>query len=821
MIRCNPSQIHLTSTDVGELDRRIANRRRASTDVARGKARLSVAPRLPHIVTDNCVPTHRGSTATLDSSASPVKDAQDPQTYLFLGTDHSSLLLQEHIQRSDHLTTSSHEEPTKTDPLRSIPSSAPRLSLPRLGTPDKTHLRHRRRQTSPSHHQIANLDGAHEIDRPDRQHPNSVYRGRAPVHAGREVFRELPGGDLPAGSPQASSHTSRHPRTRRLTSSSHEHRAQPHLPSPFGSRRATDETQRDTTPFVVVLDDRNGETSHTFDPGAPPFTPRVRFGSTTVLPGAGQSDSDRPSQEQSTALRIQSPSEQNSNISRASRSQARPDRPQTQNRTSTLPPGSQPRRPRSNAVTSRSRRSSENSTLPLPSPNLDRYPLLLPTASTSHTGRNAFDRGSRVPSREHGSRHPSPQQTQRHDSGASAAPRTLSPVTDANLLYPSSPIVSSSSQSSPDLSVPKAPPFVHSRSSSLLWRENSPQPSESSRVPSIVSAASGISSIYVPDRPPSAPNYSPNVPDAAAEFLKSRPSPLDGLTAELSRLSTALSSQATNFGGDHDTPTSTRRVRLLSGSIFDVGYPIHEKQNDPELDPSLNVPSMSRTNDRETSSMRLLVSPSRMTMNALSASPETSNTHPPTPPIRQDSSPTHLTPQPHTATFDTTTPAHKVAAIATPKVTVYNDATPSHLQPQTPADLHRSNRRARNRSDSSVHREAFCVGPILVAHRPMIPERRAYRNTYPTNIPGRGTQSLPSNDIATIASSTALIPGPTSSHGDQATDSQTSAFEEAENEFAAQLADLERERMVWQRRRQGGSLDVTPPKEGRFERFLN
>jgi hypothetical protein len=42
----------------------------------------------------------------------------------------------------------------------------------------------------------------------------------------------------------------------------------------------------------------------------------------------------------------------------------------------------------------------------------------------------------------------------------------------------------------------------------------------------------------------------------------------------------------------------------------------------------------------------------------------------------------------------------------------------------------------------------------------------------------------------------------------------------AENEIEGQLAGLESERAVWVRRRQGGSLDVTPPGVGRFERFL-
>jgi hypothetical protein len=130
---------------------------------------------------------------------------------------------------------------------------------------------------------------------------------------------------------------------------------------------------------------------------------------------------------------------------------------------------------------------------------------------------------------------------------------------------------------------------------------------------------------------------------------------------------------------------------------------------------------------------------------------------------------------------------------------VYNDATPARLQPQTPADIARSSRRSRNRSDSSAHREAFCVGQVLVAPRPAVPERRAYRNTYPTNAPG--------SNVVPLA-------------GTPARRERTSGSNEMENETEGQLAGLESERAVWMRRRQGGSLDVTPPGHGRFERFL-
>ncbi|KAM0718447.1 hypothetical protein Q7P37_005517 [Cladosporium fusiforme] len=819
MIRCNPSQIHLTSADVGDFDRRIASRQRAFSDVSKGKARLSVAPRLPRIITDSSVAARRASTATLHVSISPDTETSESLTHSLPGIEQAAVQLQTRLARSGDLAITPHQEPVKTDQLKLSPLSDPRLNLPRPQTEHHLHLRHRRRQTSPSHHRLPGLDGAHDHDVSGLQEPATRLQRNKPILAGREVFRELPGGSSPATSPQGISRLVNNTQAPSDSAIEHGQRTEPHRPSPTSSRQPRDEIGRAAPPRVVVLDDRDTGTAHIFDPGALPFTPRVRFGSTTVLSDAEQPNPALSPRSNEPALRVQSPSQENSNSRRESHAQSRPERSQTHNRTSTLPAEPYPRRPRSNAIVSRPRRPSENTSLPLPSPNLDRYPLLLPNGGSGGSGRNAFDRGSRVSSREHESRNTSPRQAQQQDLSSGAAHIPHTPPADMNLLHPSSPITSTSNHSSPDLGLPKATPIVYKRNSSLLWAENSPQPSESSRVPSIVSAASGISSIFVSDHPYAAQHCSPQTTDAAAEFLKSRPSPLDGLTAELSRLSTALNSHATSLGENIEAPESTRRVRLLSGTIFDRNHGSYEKEHEPKFEDYIDLSPMSCIHDREASSMRLFASPSRMTMTGLPIQPSTPNLHSTEPSFQGGVSPQHPPSQPHTATLDTTMPVSKTPITATPKVSVYNDATPSHLQPQTPADLHRTNRRARNRSDSSVHRQAFCVGLILVASRPKIPERRAYRNTYPTNAPGRATYPDPNNDPTSMPSD--LSPVLDFGRSERATSSQSSGSEERENEVAAQFANLESERMVWLRRRQGGSLDVTPPREGRFERFLD
>lgn len=269
--------------------------------------------------------------------------------------------------------------------------------------------------------------------------------------------------------------------------------------------------------------------------------------------------------------------------------------------------------------------------------------------------------------------------------------------------------------------------------------------------------------------------------------MRFRSSPLDGLTEELSRLSTALG------------PASKRaekRVSLLNGNLFDShNAAIHEELPPPEL------PSNPRTASRDAVSPRLLASPSHIAMPSLPEQPSTPLPHITASPALAGSAPSRSTIR-LVNTADSTSPsAPPTTTTATPRMPVYNDASPARFQPQTPADVARSARRTRNRSDSSAHREAFCVGQVLIAPRPAIPERRAYRNTYPTNAPG--------SNVAPLAG------------GSGRRERNFSTSIDTENETEGQLAGLERDRAVWRQRRQGGSLDVTPPGHGRFERFLH
>ncbi|KXL42606.1 MAG: hypothetical protein FE78DRAFT_34283 [Acidomyces sp. 'richmondensis'] len=117
----------------------------------------------------------------------------------------------------------------------------------------------------------------------------------------------------------------------------------------------------------------------------------------------------------------------------------------------------------------------------------------------------------------------------------------------------------------------------------------------------------------------------------------------------------------------------------------------------------------------------------------------------------------------------------KPVPMTTPKVQVYDDSLPPATQPWTPADL-RGARRARGRSDTIYHAPLLHNSSRDVASPP---ERHPHRHTYPA--------------------------------------------EAAENDLLdAHLAGLEEDRRRWVGRRwEEGSLQVTPPREGRFERFLS
>lgn len=698
MLHCKLSQIQLTPADVNELDERMSNRRRAFSDVAKGKARLSTGPRLPTIIAaahaEGGIVTQHASTPAPYSPPRSGEETAKRLRYAIPARGASALVLRPHLRHASQSAPTPDIEPVKVDSPRTSPSPPPRLSLPKLDIGWSTSFRHRRRQTSPSHHAIAAYDGTNDAGQNRFLRPQPATELSAPVHAGRQVVRELPGGDPLALSPHTSPRRPPDGQARGSKTRSQEGSIAAH---PLAHNIPSSTTRPRHGRDVPAI-----QTERDLGPGAAVFTPRVRFGPTTFAPDTATTPKETI---EPSTLRLRTPSEQNVSPDNERRPQA--DTPISETRG---------RRPRSNAIVSRARRSSENSALPLP--NLDRYPLLLPN------NRNA------------------PEPESRESSTSAVAAPQITPVTS-----------SPEDQPTDTSSTPEVP---------------------SSRIPSIISAASGISSLSISD-------------DAAAEFLRFRSSPLDNLTAELSRLSTAL--------GPASKPAE-KRVSLLNGNPFGSNSAIiHQELPDPEL------PSDPRTASGEVVSPRLLASPSHIPLPIPPMQPSTPIQHPTASPATAASPPCRSTIRIVNAADSTSPLAPPTAISVTPKMPVYNDATPARLQPQTPADMARLSRRARNRSDSSAHREAFCVGLVLVAPCPAIPERRAYRNTYPMNASGSNVVPL----TGTIG----------------IRERNVSNRNETENETEAQMVGLERDRAVWVRRRHCGSLDVTPPGHGRFERFLH
>lgn len=529
MLRCNPSQIQLTSNDIGYLEHHTVNRRRALSDVAKGKARLNTGPWLPTssaAAHEDVTVVQQSSTALVHPPYHPKRDTARRTQYAIPARAASEFALQHNQDQLDRPSTAlgpdhlphdcnrivRNDEPVKVDSPQASPTLDPYLRVPPLVTTADYRTRDHRRQTSPSNNTEVAIDSVSESEDIKCPRPPSATSHITPMHAGRQVFRELPGFDGPSSST----------RLRRMSATrsrrSHDRIPQsqedpPERPAPISSPRRARPQRYDPSASLIARD---------LDPGASVFTPRVRFGSTTVVPERGSEDID------TSNLRVRSPSEQNSSLNQTRHSQV--SAPASEARS---------RRPRSNAVIVRSRQSSENNVLPLP--NLERYPLLLPTA------RNFVDRESRTP--------------------VQSGPYQL------------------------------ASEIVHLPSKSPSSSASSPQETPASRIPSIVSAASGISKLSISE-------------DAAAEFLRFRPSPLDGLTARLSRLSAALG--PAHISGE-------KKISLLNGNPFDVTGAAFDDE-DVDLDLSEIDADVTR---RDVASPKLLASPSHFTLPCSQSIPNT------------------------------------------------------------------------------------------------------------------------------------------------------------------------------------------------------
>ena len=562
------------------------------------------------------------------------------------------------------------------------------------------------------------------------------------------------------------------------------------------------------------------------DPGAPVFVPRTRFGTGSSVEGVPLEPrwSSLDSTHSLSNLRIRSSSEQNVECA------IRIHRPLPGQPTDVASGAASQSRPRR-----RSRTTDQNTAIPSLTPNLERYPLLRPPSSLNARRRiSAFD-----------PLNPSPTH---HSLGASASSshgesenlvfdqrslrleisndygRTESTLNEEGThLRSASPAISTSSRSTPNLlQHPISPERIYSRGSSLGWNQAGSRNASFHRVPSMVSAASGLSGAASMSRQSSREGL-----DAATEFLRKRNSPLDDLTERLSRLST---SRPRSVGHSWERPPSNRpRASLLAGDPF-------KPEPQAGLSQELRIRHTPLTSDRYEPTLPNENETTAADLFALSIALPPSSPLPSSPPNLPSTPPTRSSVGTSSEALPTSPAYVKTcsppessikrkpvpSATRTPKMTVYDDSKPPNTQPQTPADVSRTNRRTKTRSDTAVADSPISIGRTKISSPPVIPERNPHRSTYP---PVSSMQHMSSTSTAD-SSQTRQAPPTQTPAGDhhvynvrQARTNRGS--DQAENEVEGNLQRSESDRRTWIGRRGGGDLESTPPKEGRFERFLS
>jgi hypothetical protein len=111
----------------------------------------------------------------------------------------------------------------------------------------------------------------------------------------------------------------------------------------------------------------------------------------------------------------------------------------------------------------------------------------------------------------------------------------------------------------------------------------------------------------------------------------------------------------------------------------------------------------------------------------------------------------------------------------------------------------------------------------MMSSPPPIPERHPHRNTYPSTTSAQSNVSTAiSTSTATSLAAEANVPQMTRQNRNSRRARTQRGIEQPENDVVeAHLQGLEEDRRTWLHRREDDSMDVTPPKEGRFERYLS
>lgn len=577
----------------------------------------------------------------------------------------------------------------------------------------------------------------------------------------------------------------------------------------------------------------------TLDPGAPVFVPRTRFGSTASTSadnhiGGAQIDSYAApvARDQSTAnLRVRSSFERNTQHS----SHGTERQSVISDSSLSLVPTDAPQNRR------RSRNNDQNVVLQRPLLGLDRYPAIRPPSLAFASRRSSGSQRQVVFPHRRSSRQRliEFERSRRTQETRQQNRLTHLAVPRNNGLRPVSPAVSTSSRSTPNLLHLPTAPHSPARSSSLSLGQADSQIIEelpTARRPRRTAPVSESSSLI-------------------EEVFLQRDSPLDRLVQKYTRHPTRPRSVGHSF---ERPPGRQTRPSLLNGDPFredpsddlqdDVDWVdgedirarllLRQVQRGAAPEPSTTVSPTSKPVARTPHKREPTIEDPVALALAL-PSPEVPSSHivryspvlqpsPPLPstPLPRPSpssplSPTALTSSaaksPHSAA-SLTPSTQSLAAAVTPRVLVYNDNRPTAQQPQTPADITRSSRRTRGRSNTtSAHQSALAT----VQPSPIQPgtERRPHRHTFPSTTP-QPTQEVRVG-MTPVQTTAVVEPASAMRRDSLMVRLEPRSSDSSENEIEGNLDGLEQDRRVWIRRREGGSLDVTPPREGRFERYLS
>ncbi|RMY18952.1 hypothetical protein D0867_04990 [Hortaea werneckii] len=539
------------------------------------------------------------------------------------------------------------------------------------------------------------------------------------------------------------------------------------------------------------------------DPGAPVFVPRVRLGNITCSASEedptvnwGSLDSTRSS----SHLRLRTSSEQNAEqhtIRQENDNQLR--------------------------ARSRSGTSIQNAVAQDNLPILERYPLLRPPARQTASGRNSISQRSAQMTRRRATRLPS-----------AASLQHLAASREASINHRSHPANAIDLSQLENIDNEVLTPLIQPRSSSLAWGRTITPPTHTQ--PGTVDGSSSVGSA------PSFRGHSAEHRwDATTEFLNMRRSPLDELTETLSRLSAA---RPRSVGRSWERPPNSQtRISLLSGDLF-------RQDSSPVLSDSLLPPTAQQIPSSEpTQVMRMHIATQTppdapLSLDDLAILPRGPPPHfspipvpcpelpstPPRAPISSSSPRKPLDQRSPAKPKEALTPGSAIrrkpvpSAGATPKVKVYNDSEPPDTQPQTPADVLCTARKSRRgHSEDMVQHQVDASGSNWT-HDPSSTsnlQHRTSQGTHPSTSPAGTLNSHVRQNVETSVATSSVLEPTRNEHVRRRADSALNTLDRENNEVEGHLEGLEEDRRVWMGRREGGSLDTTPPAEGRYERYLS